>query len=68
MTKPPTSSSTGTEQPDAGSAGPTLYVANFDFDDRLANPAMTTLPKRLRRINTRLAPFLEPLCGPEDAV
>ena len=59
------SSSTGT---DRGRRGPTLYVANFDFDDRLAKPAMRTLPKPLRAINARLAPLLEPLCGPGDAV
>lgn len=47
---------------------PTLYVANFDFDDRLAKPAMTTLPKSLRSINARLAPLLESLCRPDDAV
>ena len=47
---------------------PTLYVADFDFDDRLAKPAMTTLPKSLRAIDARLAPLLEPLCGPGDAV
>ncbi len=46
----------------------TLYVANFDFDDRLAKPAMTTLPKRLRVINARLAPLLEPLLRPGDAL
>ena len=62
------SSSTGTDRPAQQATGPTLYVANFDFDDRLAKPSMTTLPKTLRAINARLAPLLEPLCGPGDAV
>ncbi|NNJ27991.1 hypothetical protein [Alienimonas chondri] len=59
--------STGTDrsEPDRG---PTLYVANFDFDDRLAKPAMTSLPMNLRTINARLAPMLQGLCGPDDAV
>jgi hypothetical protein len=61
------SSSTGTEISGAA-PGPTLYVANFDFDDRLAKPALTTLPKSLRAINARLAPLLRGLCGPDDAV
>ena len=47
---------------------PTLYVANFDLDDRLAKPRLTTLPKALRAIDARLAPLLEPLCEPGDAV
>ena len=47
---------------------PTLYVANFDFDDRLARPELKTLPANLRAINARLAPLLAPLCGPDDAV
>ena len=62
-----TSFSTGTDRSQPA-RGPTLYVANFDFDDRLAKPAMTTLPKSLRQINARLAPALEGLCGPDDAV
>ena len=52
----------------AGEQMPTLYVANFDFDDRLAKPAMTTLPAKLHAINARLAPLLKPLCEPGDAV
>ena len=46
---------------------PTLYVANFDIDDRLARPELGTLPKSLRAINARLAPLLRGLCGPGDA-
>ena len=49
-------------------SGPTLYVADFDFDDRLARPELGDPPANLRAINARLAPLLEPLCGPGDAV
>ena len=47
---------------------PTLFVANFDCDDRLARPSLGTLPKRLRELNARLAPVLRRLCEPGDAV
>ena len=47
---------------------PTLYVANFDFDDRLAKPALSSLPAKLRAVNERLARVLLSLCEPGDAV
>ena len=46
---------------------PTLHVANFDFDDRLARPERGDLPASLRGINERLRPLLEPLLKSGDA-
>ena len=63
MTAPPPAAG-----PDPAAGGPTLYVANFDFDDRLADPSMATLSTAARTRNVRLAPVLRTLCGPGDAV